>query len=119
MEENVGDRTQIPVQQIVTFGKDVLIISDSVDPSNRGPLGGRPMEGIVSRSAPVGAYPPAETAPATASYSPVPPVDEAAQRLNVSRNTARCQIRAIFAKTGVTRQTELLRVLLSGVAPLV
>jgi DNA-binding CsgD family transcriptional regulator len=46
-------------------------------------------------------------------------VDEAAQRLNVSRNTARCQIRAIFAKTGVTRQTELLRVLLSGVAPLV
>ena len=45
-------------------------------------------------------------------------VEEAAQHLNVARNTARCQIRAIFAKTGVTRQTELLRVLLSGVAPL-
>lgn len=45
-------------------------------------------------------------------------VDEAAQELGVSRNTARCQIRAIFAKTGVTRQAELLRVLLSGVAPL-
>ena len=45
-------------------------------------------------------------------------VEEAAQRLNVTRNTARCQIRAVFAKTGVTRQTELLRVLLSGVAPL-
>ena len=44
--------------------------------------------------------------------------EEAAQRLNVTRNTARCQIRAVFAKTGVTRQTELLRVLLSGVAPL-
>ncbi|MFT3759229.1 helix-turn-helix transcriptional regulator [Thauera sp.] len=45
-------------------------------------------------------------------------VDEAARNLGVSRNTARCQIRAIFAKTGVTRQAELLRVLLSGVAPL-
>ncbi|MHC1760214.1 MAG: PRC-barrel domain-containing protein [Negativicutes bacterium] len=79
VEENIGDRIQIPVQQIVTFGKDVLIISDSVDPSNRGPLGGRPMEGIVSRSAPVGAYTPPETAPAGASYSSVPPADEAAQ----------------------------------------
>ncbi|ENO81149.1 regulatory protein LuxR [Thauera sp. 28] len=45
-------------------------------------------------------------------------VDEAAQALGISRNTARCQVRAIFAKTGVTRQAELLRVLLSGVAPL-
>lgn len=79
VEEGIGDRIQIPVQQIVTFGKDVLIISDSVDPSNRGPLGGRPMEGIVSRSAPVGAYTQPETAPAAASsYSPVPPADEAA-----------------------------------------
>ncbi len=46
-------------------------------------------------------------------------VEDAARRLNVSRNTVRCQIRAIFAKTGVTRQTELLRVLLGGIAPLV
>ncbi|MGE3828502.1 MAG: helix-turn-helix transcriptional regulator [Steroidobacteraceae bacterium] len=46
-------------------------------------------------------------------------VEEAARRLGVSRNTVRCQIRAIFAKTGVTRQTELLRVLLGGIAPLV
>lgn len=45
-------------------------------------------------------------------------VDEAAQRLSVSRNTARSQIRAIFAKTGVKRQSELLRVLLGGIAPL-
>lgn len=45
-------------------------------------------------------------------------VDEAAQNLHISCNTARCQIRAIFAKTGVTRQTDLVRILLSGVAPL-
>lgn len=45
-------------------------------------------------------------------------VEEAARSLEVSRNTVRCQIRAIFAKTGVTRQTELLRVLLGGIAPL-
>jgi len=45
-------------------------------------------------------------------------VDEASEQLRVSRNTARCQLRAIFAKTGVTRQTELVRLLLSGVAPL-
>lgn len=45
-------------------------------------------------------------------------VDEAAEDLTISRNTARCQLRAIFAKTGVTRQTELLRLLLSGVVPL-
>lgn len=45
-------------------------------------------------------------------------VDEAAEELSISRNTARCQLRAIFAKTGVTRQTELLRLLLGGVIPL-
>lgn len=45
-------------------------------------------------------------------------VGEAAKRLNVSRNTARSQIRAIFVKTGVTRQTDLLRLLLHGIAPL-
>lgn len=41
-------------------------------------------------------------------------VDEAAEELSISRNTARCQLRATFAKTGVTRQTELLRLLLGG-----
>jgi len=45
-------------------------------------------------------------------------MEESANHLGVSRNTTRCQLRAIFAKTGVTRQAELLRVLLSGVAPL-
>ena len=38
--------------------------------------------------------------------------------LHISRNTVRCQLRGIFAKTGVTRQTELMRLLLNGVAPL-
>ncbi len=45
-------------------------------------------------------------------------VDEASERLHISRNTVRCQLRGIFAKTGVTRQTELMRLLLNGVAPL-
>ncbi|MBS0391208.1 MAG: helix-turn-helix transcriptional regulator [Proteobacteria bacterium] len=46
-------------------------------------------------------------------------VDEASEQLHISRNTARCQLRAIFDKTGVARQSELVRLLLSGVAPLV
>lgn len=45
-------------------------------------------------------------------------IDEAANNLSISRNTARCQLRAIFAKTGVTRQTELMSVLLTGIIPL-
>ncbi len=45
-------------------------------------------------------------------------VEDASEELGISRNTARCQLRGVFAKTGVTRQTELMRLLLSGVAPL-
>lgn len=45
-------------------------------------------------------------------------IDEAASNLSISRNTARCQLRAIFAKTGVTRQTELISTLLTGIVPL-
>ena len=51
VEENIGERIQIPAQQIVTFGKDVLIISDNGD-GGRGAGVGRPMEGIVSRVMP-------------------------------------------------------------------
>ena len=75
VEENIGDRIQIPVQQIVTFGKDVLIVSDSADPSGRGPVGGRPMEGLVSRTAPAGAYA-AQEGMATSAAAPS---DDAAQ----------------------------------------
>jgi DNA-binding CsgD family transcriptional regulator/PAS domain-containing protein len=45
-------------------------------------------------------------------------LDEAAEVLNVKRNTARAHLRAIFSKTGVTRQTELVRMLLNSVAAL-
>ena len=45
-------------------------------------------------------------------------LDEASDALNIRRNTARAHLRAIFSKTGVTRQTELVRILLNSVAAL-
>lgn len=42
-------------------------------------------------------------------------LDEAAGKLGILRNTGRAHLRAIFSKTGVTRQSELVRVLLNGV----
>ena len=42
-------------------------------------------------------------------------LDDAACKLGILRNTARAHLRAIFSKTGVTRQSELIRVLLNGV----
>ncbi|HBG29305.1 MAG TPA: helix-turn-helix transcriptional regulator, partial [Gammaproteobacteria bacterium] len=45
-------------------------------------------------------------------------LDEAAARMNVRRNTARSHLRAIFHKTGVTRQTMLVRLLLNSVLSL-
>ena len=42
-------------------------------------------------------------------------LDEAAERLKIRKNTARAHLRAIFAKIGVTRQTTLVRLLLSSV----
>lgn len=43
-------------------------------------------------------------------------LDEAAEALGVTRNTARSQLQAIFAKTGVNRQGELVRLLLGSAA---
>jgi len=43
-------------------------------------------------------------------------LDEAAVQLSVSRNTARAHLRAVFAKTGVTRQSGLVRLILNSVA---
>ena len=43
-------------------------------------------------------------------------LDEAAQRLNVRKNTARAQLRSIFDKTGVRRQTTLMHILMGSVA---
>jgi len=45
-------------------------------------------------------------------------LDEAAEELGISKNTARAHLRAIFVKTGVTRQAELVRTLLSSVVSL-
>ncbi|WP_419535295.1 helix-turn-helix transcriptional regulator [Endozoicomonas sp.] len=45
-------------------------------------------------------------------------LDEASETLFISRNTARAHLRSIFSKTGVTRQTMLVRLILKSVAPL-
>lgn len=46
-------------------------------------------------------------------------LDEAAEKMDVRRNTARTHLRSIFCKTGVTRQTMLVRLLLNSVITLV
>lgn len=43
-------------------------------------------------------------------------LDEAADALGIRKNTVRAQLRSIFSKTGVTRQTTLVRLLLNSVA---
>ncbi|MEZ5571644.1 MAG: helix-turn-helix transcriptional regulator [Halioglobus sp.] len=43
-------------------------------------------------------------------------LDEASVELSVSRNTARSHLRAVFAKTGVARQSGLVRLILNSVA---
>ncbi|GAB3628795.1 helix-turn-helix transcriptional regulator [Pandoraea terrae] len=45
-------------------------------------------------------------------------LEEAAVALNVRTNTVRAHLRSIFSKTGVARQSELVRVLLNSVAAL-
>lgn len=43
-------------------------------------------------------------------------LEEAAEVLSIKRNTARAHLRSIFSKTGVRRQTELVRIFLNSVA---
>jgi DNA-binding CsgD family transcriptional regulator len=43
-------------------------------------------------------------------------LEEAAVELGIRHNTGRAHLRAIFSKTDVTRQTELIRLLLNSVA---
>lgn len=43
-------------------------------------------------------------------------LDETAQALNISANTAKSHLRQVFAKTGAGRQAELVRILLAGPA---
>ena len=45
-------------------------------------------------------------------------LEEAAEALDIRRNTARAHLRSIFCKTGVRRQTELVRIMLNSVAAL-
>ncbi|MEG0862641.1 MAG: helix-turn-helix transcriptional regulator [Pseudomonas sp.] len=45
-------------------------------------------------------------------------LEEASEALNIRRNTARAHLRSIFSKTGVRRQTELVRILLNSVVAL-
>jgi DNA-binding CsgD family transcriptional regulator/PAS domain-containing protein len=45
-------------------------------------------------------------------------LEEAAENLGIMRNTARAHLRAIFSKTGVRRQAELVRVILNSVVSL-
>ena len=45
-------------------------------------------------------------------------LQEAANELDISLNTARAHLRAIFAKTGIDRQTRLVRAILTSVASL-
>ena len=45
-------------------------------------------------------------------------LDEASDELGIRKNTARAHLRSIFSKTGVTRQTSLIRLLLNSMTPL-
>lgn len=45
-------------------------------------------------------------------------LEEASELLNIRRNTARAHLRSIFSKTGVRRQTELVRIMLNSVVAL-
>ena len=45
-------------------------------------------------------------------------LDEAAEELGISRNTVRTHLRAVFSKTGVTRQPQLVSLILKSVASL-
>jgi DNA-binding CsgD family transcriptional regulator len=45
-------------------------------------------------------------------------LEEAGEQLDIRRNTVRAHLRAIFSKMGVTRQTELVRMVLNSVVQL-
>lgn len=45
-------------------------------------------------------------------------LEETAEKLGITRNTARAHLRAIFAKTGIKRQAELVRVMLNSIVSL-
>ncbi|MNC49193.1 Bacterial regulatory protein, luxR family [compost metagenome] len=93
---------------------------------------GRADFGIVVRSVPPGEWSGAKQCPAVAIFIDLTPseaqltlllangltLDEASDELGISRNTARAHLRSTFSKTGVTRQTMLVRLILRSVATL-
>lgn len=79
VEENIGERIMIPVQQIVTFGKDVLIVNEAMDPSGRSALGMR-QPAAASYAAPEPSAPPASPAPAPAASDDAAQLFEEKQR---------------------------------------
>ena len=79
VEENIGERIMIPVQQIVTFGKDVLIVNEAMDPSGRSTLGMR-QPAAASYAAPEPSAPPASPAPAPAASDDAAQLFEEKQR---------------------------------------
>jgi len=46
------------------------------------------------------------------------PIDEAARRRGVTTNTARSQLKQVFSKTETSRQVDLVRLVLAGIAPI-
>ncbi|RJX71477.1 helix-turn-helix transcriptional regulator [Vibrio sinensis] len=88
-------------------GKAVVYIRDSVAKSQASSHVAKKIFGLTS----------AETA-LTLQLANGLSLEEAAEVLNIRRNTARAHLRSIFSKTGVRRQTELVRILLNSVAPL-
>lgn len=87
----------------------------------------RPSVAIFVRDAESHAHPPVKLAQQLFSLTPAETalaielanglsLEEAAEALNIRRNTARAHLRSIFSKTGVRRQTELVRIFLNSVA---
>ena len=98
-------------------------------PANQGPKSNQPCIALFisdpqhRREAPTSAltalfgFTPAESALAMRLANGLT-LDEASQELGVSRNTAKSHLSAVFSKTGVTRQTKLVQLILKSVGPI-
>jgi DNA-binding CsgD family transcriptional regulator/PAS domain-containing protein len=80
------------------------------DPHRREPISSEVVRGLFGLT-------PAEASLATQLAAGLT-LDEAAEALDIARNTARAHLRAIFDKAGVTRQADLVRLILRSVATL-
>lgn len=101
------------VQPVI--GKDGQVNSGSIAVYIRDPEANAEVEGELVRQ--LFDLTPAEAAVArrlTAGLT----LEDAAASLAISRNTARAHLRSIFSKSGITRQTELVRLMLNSAAVL-